>query len=145
MSEMSNYLEGEIIKHIFRTGSFTKPTVLAFCLLTTNAVDGDTGQFTAGTGVEVANAGSYARVNRPPLDANWTAPSGGNGQTSNVAAITFPTATAGWGTVVAGAITDVATYDAGNLLFYSVVGVNRTVDNGDIAEIAIGAATITMA
>lgn len=29
MAAMSDYLEVELRKHIFRTGSFTKPTVLA--------------------------------------------------------------------------------------------------------------------
>jgi hypothetical protein len=145
MSEMSNYLEDELVKHIFRTGSFTKPTVLAIALLTTGAIDSDTGQFTAGTGVEVTNAGAYARVDRPPLDANWAATSGGNGLTSNVAAITFTQATANWGTVQAAAICDNVSHNAGNMLFYSPVNISRTIDTGDTAEIAIGALTVTFA
>ena len=65
MSGLSNYLEDELIKHLFRTGSFTKPTVLGFCCLTTAAVDADTGQFSTGTGVEVTDANAYARIDRP--------------------------------------------------------------------------------
>lgn len=141
----SDFLEGEIVKHIFRTGSFTKPTVLANALLTTAAVDGDTGQFSTGTGVEVTNANAYARVDRPPLDANWAAPSAGNGVTSNVAAITFTTATGSWGTIVAGAITDSATHDAGNLLFHGTLAASKVVGNGDTFEYAAGAVTCTVA
>jgi hypothetical protein len=145
MSEMSDYLEDELIKHLFRTGSFTKPTVLAFCLLTTAADDDDSGVFTASTGVEVANAGAYARIDRPPLDANWAATSGSDGKTSNVAAITYTQATASWGTIAAMAITSSATYDAGDLLFHSTVTTSRLIDNGDTAEFAIGAITVTLA
>jgi hypothetical protein len=145
MAAMSDFLEDELVKHIFRTGSFTKPTVLAFALLTTAAVDADTGTFTSGTGVEVANAGAYARQDRPPLDANWTATAGGDGQTDNAAAITFPQATAGWGTVAACAICDSATFDAGNMLLHGVVTTPKSVDNGDTAEFAIGAVTVTLA
>lgn len=115
------------------------------CLLTTNAVDGDTGQFSVGTGVEVTNANAYTRQARNPLDANWTAATGGNGQTSNVAAITYSQATGSWGTVAAMAITDSTTYDAGNMLFYTTVGTSRTIDSGDTAEFAASAITVTFA
>src|SRR3972149_4252036 len=91
MSAMSDYLEGQIRAHIFRTASFTKPTVLAVALYT--AAPGD-----AGGGTEVSG-GSYARVQRDPLDANWTAASATDGLTGNAADITFPTPTANWGTV----------------------------------------------
>jgi hypothetical protein len=145
MSEMSDYLEDELIKHLFRTGSFTKPTVLGIALLTTNAVDADTGQFTTGTGVEVANAGAYARQDVPPLDANWSAPSAGNGITKNVAPVTFPQATANWGTIAAMAICDSITYDAGNMLMYSAVDTARAIDNGDTAEFAADSIIVTFA
>lgn len=145
MSEMSDYLESALIDHIFRTSSFTKPSVLAIALLTTNAVDADSGVFTTGTGVEVTNAGAYARVSRNPLDANWTATAGGDGQTDNAAAITFTQATGSWGTVNAFAIVDNATYNTGNMLFYSAVTTPRAIDNGDTAEFAAGAITVTLA
>lgn len=145
MAEMSDYLEGQLISHIFRTASFTKPTVLAMALLTTNAIDADSGTFSTGTGVEVPSANAYARVARNPLDANWAAPAAGDGVTSNVAAITFAQATGSWGTVAAMAIIDNSTFDAGNMLFYSTVGTGRTIDSGDTAEFAIGAITVTFA
>ena len=145
MSEMSDFLEVELVKHLFRTGSFTKPTVLGFALLTTNADDANTGVFTSGTGVEVTNANAYARQDEPPLDANWAATSGSDGLTSNLAAITFPQATGSWGTVTGMGITDNITHDAGNLLFHSGVDTSRAIDNGDTAEFAIGAVTVTFA
>ncbi len=119
--------------------------MLVLVLLTTAAVDGDSGVFTSGTGVEVTNAGSYARVDRPPLDANWTATAGGDGQTDNAAAVVFTTATAGWGTVIAMAFCSSATHNTGDMYFHSTVDTSRTIDNGDTAEYAIGAITVTFA
>ena len=143
MAEMSDYLEDNLVIHIFRTSSWSKPSVLAIVLLTTNAVDADDGTFSTGTGVECASANGYSRVARNPLDANWAAATGGSGQTSNVAAITFTQATGSWGTVAAMAITDNSTYDSGNMLFYSTVGTSRAIDNGDTAEFAAAAISVT--
>lgn len=123
MSAMTDYLEGEIIKHIFRTGSFTKPSVLAIGLFTVAPTD-------AGGGTEVTG-GSYARVQRDPLDANWEAPAGGNGRTRNVADMVFPAPTANWGQVVAWAIFDATS--GGNMLFHHTLATPKTVNNGDPA------------
>lgn len=136
MANASDYLEGQIRAHIFRTASFTKPTVLAVALYTVTPTD-------AGGGTEVTG-GSYARVSRNPLDANWTAASSTDGLTDNAAAITFPTPTANWGTIVAFGIFDATT--AGNLLVWGPITPNKTVNNGDPApEFAIGALDITIA
>lgn len=152
MSEMSDYLEGSLITHIFRTSSWSKPSALAMCLLTTNADDDDTGVFSTSTGVEVTNANNYARASHAttpptnPADGNWTAASAGNGQTSNVGAIAFnQCTTATWGTVVGLGITDNATYDSGNLLFFTPLDTSRAIDVGDTAEFAAGAITVTFA
>lgn len=139
MAAMSDYLEGQVIAHIFRTASFTKPTVLSIALCTAAPVDSDTGAL---TGKEVANAGSYARQVLNPGDANWNAITGNNGTTSNIPAIVFPTATAAWGTVTHVAITDSATYGAGNLIFFGPLTVSKVVGNGDIFQFNTGALQI---
>ena len=118
---MTDYLEGQIIAHIFRTASFAKPTDLTVHLYTAAPTE-------AGGGTEVSG-GSYAPVSRPPLDTNWAAPVGGNGNTSNVALIQFPAPTANWGQVVAWAIKD----QAGNILFYYTMATPKTVNSGDPA------------
>jgi len=121
----SDYLEGQFIAHVFRTATFSKPSGLWVALFTVTPSD-------SAAGTEVSG-GSYARVARAPLDANWAAPAGGNGTTSNVAAITFPTPTANWGTLVAvGILDDVA---AGNLLFWGPLAVAKTVNNGDAGPV----------
>lgn len=136
MSAMSDYLEAELRKHIFRTGSMTKPTVLAVALFTAAPSD-------AGGGTEVTG-GSYARVQRDPLDANWTAASGTDGLTDNAAAITFPAPTANWGSITHFGIFDATA--AGNLLFHGALTTPKTVNSGDPApSFAIGALDITFA
>ncbi len=136
MSQMSDYLEQQLRAHIFRTASFTKPTVLAVSLHTANPLDD-------ASGTEVSG-GSYARVQRNPLDANWTAASTTAGVTDNAAAITFPAPTANWGTVTHFGIWDATT--AGNLLCYGALTVSKTINNGDAApSFAIGALAVTFA
>lgn len=136
MSAMSDYLEGQIRAHIFRTASFTKPAALHVALFTAAPSD-------AGGGTEVSG-GAYARVQRDPLDANWTAPDTTGGLTDNAAALTFPTPTANWGVVTHFGIFDAAT--AGNLLVHGALTTAKTVNNGDPApSFAVGALDITFA
>lgn len=123
MGAFSDYLEGQIIAHLLRTASWTKPTVVAVALYT--AAPGETGG-----GTEVSG-GSYARAQLNPLDANWDGPVSGNGQASNHAQLSFPAPTANWGTIVACAALDATS--AGNFLFYGSLTVSKTVNNGDPA------------
>jgi hypothetical protein len=118
---------------------------VAIALCTTTPIDGDTGIFTTGTGVEVTNAGAYTRQTLNPLDANWTATAGGDGQTDNATAITYTQATGSWGTVNSCAIVDNATHNAGNMWFYSTVDSSKAIDSGDTAEFTTGAITVTLA
>lgn len=136
MSAASDFLEGEILKHLLRTGSWTKPTVIAVALFT--AAPGETGGGTEVTG------GSYARVQVNPLDANWAAPAGGNGLSDNVSAIVFPAPSANWGSVTHMALMDAAS--GGNLLVYAALSQAKTVNNGDPApQFNAGALDVTVA
>lgn len=136
MAAMSDYLEGQLRAHVFRTASFAKPTVLAVGLFTAAPSD-------AGGGTEVSG-GSYARVQRDPLDANWTAASATDGLTDNAAALTFPAPTANWGQVTHFGIFDATS--AGNLLFHGALTTPKTINNGDPAPaFAIGALDVTFA
>ena len=141
MAALSDWLESQIAEHIFRTATFTKPTVLAVALCTAATTDAQTGA----TITEVANSNGYARTLRNPLDANWAA-IGVGGLTDNVAAITFPAASGGnWGTITHIAICDSATWGAGNVLFHGALTANRIVNDGDTFEFAIGDLDITFA
>jgi hypothetical protein len=133
----SDTTENNIITHMFRTGSWTKPTVLAAALGTACSDSSFT---------EIANSGSYARVNANPLDATWSAATAGNGTTSNVGAITFPTPTANWNSgsaITHWALYDSATYGAGNMLVCAALTASKTVNNGaDAPYFPAAAATV---
>ena len=134
MSQMSDYLEGAIINHIFRGTAFTAPSTLYISLFTVAPTD-------AGGGTEVTG-GSYARVAVTCNTGNWAAPGATNGTTSNSNAITFPTATASWGNVVAIGIHDAST--GGNLLIWLTQS-STAVANGQTASFAAGTLSVTAA
>ncbi|WP_020161249.1 phage tail fiber protein [Methylobacter marinus] len=133
MSAFTNYLEEEILKHIFRTGSFTKPAALYVGLMTAVS-DGETGT------VAEVSGGGYARVSVAPDDSNWDAAVGGNGTTANTNAITFPEVTADWGTVTHFGIWDASAN--GNLLVYAALTVPRNITSGSTPDFAAGALTV---
>jgi hypothetical protein len=131
---MTDFLEVEIRKHVFRTGSYTKPTGLTIHLYT--AAPSDTGGGTEVTG------GSYASQTLNPLDANWTGASATDGLTDNASAITFPAPTANWGVVTHVAIKD----QSANYLFHGILTQSKTVNSGDPApNFPIGALDVTFA
>ena len=141
MSQMSDYLEGQIRAHAFRTATWTKPTVISIALCTAAPPDASTGA----TITEVANAGSYSRQTLNPLDANWTAPDTTGGLTDNASAITFTTASGYWGTVTHVALCDSATWGAGNMLLYGTLTASKVVNNGDTFKFNIGDLDVTFA
>lgn len=94
---------------------------------------------TAGTGgVEVSGTG-YERVAVVNDNTKWLAASGG--QKSNAAAITFPEATASWGTVTHFGICTAAT--SGNIIYVGELSLSVTVNIGATPFFEIGSLVIT--
>lgn len=124
----SDYLENKVLDHIFTATGFTRPNTYV-ALYTTAPTD-------SGGGTEVSG-GSYARVQVTA----WNAASGG--ATANTNAVTFPQATANWGTVVAIGILDNSS--GGNLLAWGDLAASKAINSGDTAEFAAGAIDITLA
>ena len=125
---MSNYLENALINVTLRATSYTAPTTVYVSLWTSDPTD-------AGSGTEVSG-GSYART-----AVTFAAPS--NGVTTNNADVTFPTATASWGTVGWIGINDALT--TGNLLYHTALDTAKTIDSGDIFKISTGNLSVTLA
>jgi hypothetical protein len=128
MAEMANYLEDAIINAVLRNTSYTSPTLVYVALYTSDPTDADTGTEVSG--------GSYART-----AVTFGAPS--NGVTTNSASVTFPTATASWGTVSYIGLRDAST--SGNLLFHTALDEAKTVGTGDIFTISTGNLSVTLA
>ena len=78
----------------------------------------------AGTGTEVSG-GSYARV-----ASSFATASGTSGLVATDADITFPTATATWGTVGWIGLWDAAS--SGNMIYHTALDAPKTIDSGDI-------------
>lgn len=144
MSAMSDFLENKLIDQLFRGQSAPTTSTLYVGLLTAAPSD-------AGGGTEVTG-GSYARVGVTSSLANWagtqsagstSASSGTGGQTSNNAAITFPTPSAGWGTVTHFGIFDASS--SGNLLFHGALSIAKTINQSDTVTFPAGSLAITFA
>ena len=143
MSHMSDYLENQIIDHLFRAATFSKPAALYYALFTAAPSD-------AGGGTEVSG-NNYSRAQLNPSNTNYNATQGGTtgassgtgGQTSNAAAITFPTPSGTWG-----AVTHIGVFDAssgGNLLMWAPLTTAKTINSGDAVSFTAGQFTFTLA
>lgn len=133
MTAMGDYLENGIINHFLRNTAVTSPATNVWVALYTSATS-DTGGGTEVTG------GDYARQRVQGTGA-WDAPA--NGATANTAAITFPTATASWGSVSHVAVR--AGANGSNLLYHGALSTPKTVGIGDTFRFAAGALDITNA
>ena len=127
----SNFLENELLDHVFGAAAYTAPGTVYFAAYTAAPSD-------AGGGTEVSG-GSYGRFS---ITNNATAfPAAASGSKTNGEPITWPEATANWGTVVGIAIFDAPT--GGNMLAWcDFTGV--AINTGDVLEVAAGDLTITL-
>ncbi len=137
MGSKSDYLENRVLDHFLGATASAAPATVYIALYTTAPNDASTGT-TPTPGVEVSG-GAYARAAVTNNATNWPAASAGS--KSNGTAITFTTASASWGTIVAFAIIDALTL--GNILYWGLVTPNKAVGSGDTAQFAIGAITVT--
>ena len=123
----SNFLETEILDHVFAGAAYTAPSTKYLALFTAIA-DGEAGSVTELSG------NAYARQTVAFTTSGNT--------TSNNAAVEFPTATGNWGTV-----THVGVYDAsssGNLMAYATLSASKTIETGDVFRVPSGDLDITL-
>lgn len=94
---------------------------------------------TDGTGGTEATGGSYAAVE---ISGDFPTATTGDTSVSNNALITFATATASWGDIVA---VTISTASTGTSTFLHIGDLDNTttVDNTDVFEFAIGALVVT--
>ena len=124
---ITNFLETEILDHVFAGAAYTAPTTKYLALFTAIA-DGEAGSVTELSG------SAYARQTVAFTTSGNT--------TSNNAAVEFPTATGNGGTV-----THVGVYDAsssGNLMAYATLSASKTIETGDVFRVPSGDLDITL-
>lgn len=127
----SNFLENELLDHVLGAATYTPPATVYIALFTAAPTD-------AGGGTEVTG-GDYARVSVTNNDTNW--PAASSGVKNNGTEITFPTASANWGTIVAMGIFDASS--GGNLLFWGDLSMSVAIDTSDTFTFPIGNVEIT--
>ena len=130
MSAASDYLENKVLDHVLKNTSFAQPTNLYIGLWT--ADDG----LESGTLTSEVSGGSYARQ-------TVTFGTASGGSASNSATVTFPAATANWGTITHVAVMDAST--GGQVLFHGAVTTSKTIESGDTFQISSGNLTISLA
>ena len=131
----SNALETLLLQHVLGNQAFTAPGTTYVGLWTATLDDTSTGA-TAGE----VSGGAYARVAVPNSTTNWVHTSG---TIQNGTAITFPAATANWGTATYGAILNASS--SGTILYYWDLTSSKVIQSGDTASFAISSITITEA
>lgn len=124
----SNYLETELLDHVFTNSAYTAPSTLYLALFTSNPAED-------GSGTEVTTSGTaYARQ-------TVTFSVSGNTATTD-AAVEFPTATANYGTVSHVGIYDASS--AGNLIAYAALTTSKAIETGDVFRVPAGDLDITL-
>ena len=122
----TNFLETEILDHVFAGAAYTAPSTLYLGLFT-----GAPGE--AGGGTELSGS-AYVRK---PIAFTTSGDT-----TSNNAAVEFPTATGSWGTVTHVGVFDAST--SGNLMVYATLTASKTVASGDVFRVPSGDLDITL-
>jgi hypothetical protein len=128
MGSFSNYTELKVLDHALKTAAFTQPTGLYIALSTTTIADD-------GSGMTEPAVGAYARV----ACNTWNAAS--SRSVANTGTISFPEASAAWGTITYFAVMDAAT--GGNMIAYGALSASKTIAFGDNASFQSGAITVS--
>lgn len=128
----SNFLELELLDHVFGAAAYTAPATVYVSLHTADPTD-------AGSGAEVSG-GSYARAAVTNDATNW--PAAASGSKSNGAVIQFATPTGSWGTITHFGIWDALT--TGNLLAHGALDTSKAPSTGVDVEFGVGDLTITL-
>lgn len=136
MSAFGDYMEAAILNWLRGTALPAVPTNFYVALFTAATDDTNTG------GTEVSG-NAYARQPVSPASGSWSAPTTA-GSITNVAAITFPTATpSAWGTITHTAIHDALTL--GNRIIHGALTASKVVNAGDVFQFAAGQLQLTVA
>ena len=126
----TNYLETEILDHVFAGAAYSAPGTHYLALFTA-IPDGEAGSVT-----EVSTSGTaYARVAVSFTTSGDT--------TSNSGAVEYATATGGG----FGTVTHVGVYDAstsGNLMCYATLTASKAIAAGDVFRVPAGDLDITL-
>lgn len=130
MTAKTDFLEDRVLDRVLKNNAdfaYAFPATVYAALFTADPTD-------TGSLASEVSGGSYARQS-----ITWGAITAGS--VSNSGAVTYPVATASWGTVSHVGIMDLVS--AGNMLYKGALGTPKAVGIGDQVSFAIGALTVT--
>ena len=137
-SGKSAYLRNKALNHVLGAEVYTPPTTVYIALSTAAWTS-------AGTGTSIAatepSGGGYARVALANNTTTW--PTTTTGVKTNGVPVTFPNASADWGTIVSFYVVDAST--GGNALYGGDLYTARAVLAGDAARFIAEQLTVTEA
>lgn len=136
MPGFTDAFQKKILDNIFKGTAYSPalPTTWYVGLFTTNPGG-------AGTGGVEATGGSYAR--QGITQANFNAATAASPSVlDNTNVVTFPTASADWGTITGWGLFDAAS--AGNLVAWGVISPSKAILNGDTASFAAGSLDVIL-
>ncbi len=133
MGSFADFLEDELLDHVFGGSAYSAPATLYIALSTADPTDD-------GSGLAEPVGDGYARVASTNNLTTWPASSGG--AKANGTTITFPQATGAWGTLTHFAIMDASS--GGNMLGHGTLTVSKVITSGDTASFAVGDLDITL-
>ncbi len=130
----TNAFRDTLLDHIWGSVDYTPATTWYMALSTTTPT-------AVGGNVTEPGSGAYARVAVVNNQTNF--PDGTDGAKKNGTAITFPKATASWGTVTHFCFFTAAS--GGTTVAWGALGASKTIDTDDTPSFAINDITITSA
>ncbi|MCP4299608.1 MAG: hypothetical protein GY783_03405 [Gammaproteobacteria bacterium] len=142
MSELSDFLEENLLNYVFNGGSTGGNALVYVALYTATPTD------TGGGGGTAVSGGAYARQavydSADTHTVKWAAAATTSTKyaVKNAATVTYPTATANWGDVKAFAIFDHLT--TGNMLVFSPLDATKTVNANDTFKFTTGNLAVTL-
>ena len=134
MAAASNYLEDKLLNHVLTGTAYTQPVGRYVALFNDVSAQTET-RLEQGILTDEVNTGGYQRV---AVTFNAAA----NGNSTNNAMVTFPIATANWGTITHVAVMDAQT--GGNVLFWAPVVIPKTINTGDTFLIFVNNLSISL-
>jgi len=142
MSAASTYLEAKVLNHVLTSTSYSAPSTRYVALFNNTSGNALANLQQGIITDEVSTSGTaYARQT---VTFALASPSTGAGPSSSAtnATVTFPTATASFGSITHVAVMDAST--SGNVLFFGAVTTAKQIDTGDTFQITSGNLTIAL-
>jgi len=133
MGGFSDFLENELLDHVFQCGgaNYSPPANIFVSLSTADPLD-------TGAGIAEPAGGAYERADT--VAANWAVAA--NGIVTNADDIDFPACTVAWGDITHFGLHDANV--AGNMLAHGSLSTPKTVSAGDTAKFVAGDLVISL-